>query len=108
MNELERVVNRHFMGCQTYLGLSCDCGAEEAEKELAHLQNALRACVDWLDNAPFDYSNGNAMCGVDEGNVRGWEGHQAIVNNAKLALGDLPVVSPTEEPCICGDGNVPF
>jgi hypothetical protein len=60
--------------------------AEAQDKEIAKLRAALERCVDWLENAPFDYSNGNVACGVDEGNVRGQEGHKQVVDSAKAAL----------------------
>jgi len=57
-----------------------------AREELTQLRAALERCVNWLEHAPFDYSNGNTACGVDEGNVRGWEGHKQVVDAAKAAL----------------------
>jgi hypothetical protein len=60
--------------------------AEAQDKEIAKLRAALERCVDWLEHASFDYSNGNKACGVDEGNVRGWECHKQVVDAAKSAL----------------------
>jgi hypothetical protein len=60
--------------------------AEAQDKEIAKLRAALERCVDWLEHAPLDYSNGNTACGVDEGNIRGWEGHKQVVDAAKAAL----------------------
>ena len=60
--------------------------AYQEEKVLPKLRAALERCVEWLEHAPFDYSNGNTACGVDEGNIRGWEGHKQVVDAAKTAL----------------------
>ncbi len=56
------------------------------DKQISDLRAALERCVQWLENASFDYSNGNTACGVDEGNVLGWEGHKDVVDAAKNAL----------------------
>lgn len=45
-------------------------------------QNAM----DWLENAPIEYSNGVTHNGMDEGNVRGWEGHKKLVADLQFAI----------------------
>lgn len=50
------------------------------------LAAAVQSALDWLENAPIDYSNGVTHDGHDEGNVRGWEGHEKLVAELKLAL----------------------
>ena len=70
---------------------------------------ALKECLDWLENAPFDYHNGNSACGVDEGNVWGWEGHSAIVKKIKNALGIQNQTHPLPpDPFPFGDSDIPF
>ena len=46
----------------------------------------VKEMVMWLENADFDYSNGNTCNGVDEGNVLGWNAHSKIVNKAKALM----------------------
>ena len=60
---------------------------QELLKENVNLRAALVECVEWLDNAPLDYSNGVTHNGIDEGNVRGWQAHSEIVKAGKIALG---------------------
>jgi len=60
------------------------------QKQNKDLTDALREVVEWLDNAPLDYSNGVEAFGVDEGNVRGWKAHKEMVNKFKQLLG-IPV-----------------
>jgi len=59
---------------------------ERLQAENEKLVEALTECVEWLDNAPFDYSNGITYQGSDEGDVLGWNGHTKIVNQARAAL----------------------
>lgn len=58
------------------------------ERANAKLSSACREALTWLENAPLDYSNGvtDPTGTMDEGNVRGWQGHEQIVNSLKRAL----------------------
>ena len=40
----------------------------------------------WLTSAPIDYENGVVHSGIDEGNVRGWEGHNRLVKEIEDAI----------------------
>jgi hypothetical protein len=51
------------------------------------LRDTLQDCLMWLENAPFDYSNGNSEGGVDEGEYYGGRGHCALVDKIKTVLG---------------------
>jgi len=64
-----------------------------AAYELARLQTenagarkVIESLVDWMENAPLDYSNGNVGQGTDEGSYYGWKGHKAEVDKAKTFL----------------------
>ena len=50
------------------------------------LKEVLEECLQWLENAPFDYSNGNVSQGVDEGEYYGGRGHVALVNKIRQVL----------------------
>lgn len=66
------------------------CGYCFLQEKYILLADALRELIEWMDNAPFDYSNGNEAQGIDEGNVYGWRSHKILVNKAKRLLG-IPV-----------------
>lgn len=69
--------------------LSGVCAKLSAELvEADKLADALRNIVDWMEKAPFDYSNGNVSPdgAIDEGNFYGWRGHKEVVDNAKFIL----------------------
>lgn len=51
------------------------------------LKEVLEECLQWLENAPFDYSNGNTCQGIDEGEYYGGRGHAALVEKIKQVLG---------------------
>jgi hypothetical protein len=51
------------------------------------LKEVLKECLEWLENAPFDYSNGNVEQGIDEGEYYGGRGHSALVEKIKSVLG---------------------
>ena len=59
---------------------------ELRDKKFLQLYGVLERCLEWLENAPFDYSNGNEYCGIDEGNVRGWEGHKELIDAIRTVL----------------------
>jgi len=61
--------------------------AEALQAENERLRASLMDVIMWLENAPFDYSNGNVCNGIDEGNVQGWNGHGEVIDAAKAALG---------------------
>lgn len=70
--------------------------AELAEFKLQDVQldflvttSVLREALAWLENAPFNYSNGNIHNGIDEGAVRGGELHDALVAKIKKVLGKV-------------------
>ena len=70
-----------------------DCYEKEIERVRAisnKQRAALVACVDWLDNAPIDYSNGVTHNGIDEGNILGWKAHNEITKAAKRAMEQTP------------------
>ena len=50
------------------------------------LLEALQEAVEWLENAPMSYANGNMHNGIDEGEVLGWRGHVSVVDKAKAAI----------------------
>jgi hypothetical protein len=54
--------------------------------ERNELREALTACFEWLENAPFDYNNGNTHEGIDEGNVLGWQTHASLMEIVLHAL----------------------
>ena len=60
--------------------------AEKAKRE--RLQKELQKAIDWLERAPFDYSNGNtdSTGTIDEGNVYGWQAHHQLVEELKAAI----------------------
>lgn len=53
-------------------------------------KSALQEAVEWLDQAPFDYSNDvtDSTGMTDEGNVRGWNAHGKMVEKFKILLGE--------------------
>ena len=51
------------------------------------IKRACNSALTWLDSAPIEYSNGVEHNGLDEGFVRGWQGHDEIVNQLCTALG---------------------
>jgi len=55
--------------------------------QVERLTKALTACFEWLENAPFDYNNGNTHEGIDEGNVLGWQTHASLMEIVLHALG---------------------
>lgn len=59
---------------------------QQLQSSIAKKQNALAKVLDWLENAPIDYSNGNTFDGVDEGEVRGWRAHNQLIEIVKAAM----------------------
>ena len=58
----------------------------DLRKEKAELIDCVDDMVRWLDNAPFDYSNGNTSQGSDEGDYYGWKAHEELVSKAKALM----------------------
>ena len=89
----ESVEPVHFVGIRVVPWLEGDCnitptaGFVEIETDIVtDLLEACKASLIWLENAPIDYSNGVVHSGYDEGNVRGWEGHEEITNQLREAI----------------------
>ena len=80
MSALKNII-QHYMGRNRPF-------AEKAEAELEAVEQAARNALDWLNKAPFDYSNGNTdpTGTIDEGSVRGWQGHKEVTNTLSAAL----------------------
>jgi len=59
--------------------------------EAERLRLAAKEALEWLKNAPFDYSNGvkDSTGTLDEGNVYGWQGHGEIVEKLEKALEEI-------------------
>lgn len=54
--------------------------------EIQNLRAVLAEALDWLENAPISYSNGNTYNGFDEGDVIGGQMHDKLVEKIKTAL----------------------
>ena len=66
---------------------------DRLRKTVDEMRQAIESVLDWLENAPIDYENGVTWNGMDEGRVRGWEGHSAIVRELQAAIGFTPPTS---------------
>jgi hypothetical protein len=65
------------------------CTQRERGYNLARAQAAeamLREVLDFLEHAPISYANGVTHNGIDEGDVRGGEMHDALVERIKKVL----------------------
>lgn len=65
--------------------------AAEAEnrhlvEEVARLRVALAKALDWFENAPVSYANGNVHNGLDEGDVIGGQMHDELTEQIRCAL----------------------
>lgn len=67
---------------RTELAAILDGMSDGIEKLRKEVSNAL----EHLENAPFDYRNGNEFNGVDEGEHYGWSAHADLVKRLKDVL----------------------
>lgn len=67
----------------SHTGRSGSCHGHDTDTYICELEDTLKEVLEWLENAPLDYSNGVTHNGMDEGNVRGWEGHNDLVEKIK-------------------------
>ena len=81
--------------------------AVSATEYVEQMMKAATSALTWLENAPVNYSNGVAHNGVDEGSVRGWEGHTAVVNELRAALGMISL-REQQEGLANNDYDIPF
>jgi len=80
------------------------------QERIEDLEDTIESALCWLENAPIDYSNGIvAPNGMDEGRVRGWEGHCELENELREAIGK-PVVDHKVhlENIEAGEDDLPF
>jgi hypothetical protein len=57
-----------------------------ATEKIVKLRISLIELIEWLENAPISYANGNVEQGTDEGEYYGWKAHNEIVEKAKVVL----------------------
>lgn len=75
-------------------GLTIECAevdrlitlVEASQLRIESLKTMLTDTLDWLENAPFNYSNGNVHNGLDEGDVIGGRMHDELVKKIKTVL----------------------
>lgn len=63
-------------------------GAGSCRNEIMILQlrKAVEDALDWLENAPISYANGNTHDGLDEGDVLGGRYHEKLTAQLRAAL----------------------
>ena len=53
----------------------------DAIDEIERLQNILVKVVEWFELSDINYANGVTYQGIDEGNVRGFEGQSELIKS---------------------------
>ena len=63
--------------------------AERLRAQVATIEQALAKALDWFENAPVSYANGNTHNGLDEGSVIGGQMHDELTEQIRCALHGL-------------------